>query len=555
MAEHNGSARTDAERIPRDWIPGLVENWKSDVVSGFIIFLIALPLSLGIALASGAPPIAGVITAIIGGMLVSLLSGSYVTINGPAAGLIVIVLGAITALGEGDPVAGYRYALAVGVVAGAIQIILGLLKAGRMTNFFPLSVVHGMLAGIGVIIMSRQIHIALGTEQPEHGVVPEEWPVFHGLNSILTIPESILHLNPIVALIGLVSILIMVLWPLMSRVAKLVPAPLVAAGAGIGLAVLFGIGREGGYSFMGGEHELGPQFLLDLPPSLLAGITFPDFSQIYTPTSIRWIIAFVFVASIESLLTAAAIDKLDPWKRRSNMNREFLGKGAGNMISSLLGGLPMIAEVVRSSANIFNGAKTRWSNFFHGAFILLFVALVPGVLEMIPLAALAGILVVIGYRLANPAQFVHALHIGREELLFMLVTMIIVVAEDLLIGVLMGVLVGLVVAVVRGTSIGNLFRPSMEVSEDSTGTTVVRFRRALGFGNFVGVRGKLDKLPQGKKVILDFSEAHFVDHTVVERLEDWEAEYVRDGGEVERRGLEHLHHATHNPLSALVKGA
>lgn len=541
MTTHSGDARNNAERepIPQDWIPGLVENWRSDVVSGFIIFLIALPLSLGIALASGAPPIAGVITAIIGGMLVSLLSGSYVTINGPAAGLIVIVLGAITALGQGDPAAGYRLALAVGVVAGAIQIILGLVKAGRMTNFFPLSVVHGMLAGIGVIIMARQLPVALGVEETGH-VIPEEWPVLHGLDSILTIPQSILNLSPIVALVGVVSILIMVLWPLWTRVARIIPAPLVAAAAGIGLAASF---------------ELDSEFLLDLPPSLLAGITFPDFSQIYTPTSIRWIVAFVFVASLESLLTAAAIDKLDPWKRRSNMNREFLGKGAGNMISSMLGGLPMIAEVVRSSANIFNGAKTRWSNFFHGAFILLFVALVPGVLEMIPLAALAGILIVIGFRLAHPKEFVHASHIGREELLFMVVTMVIVVAEDLLVGVILGVVVGLVVAVVRGTSIGNLFRPSMEVSEDPDGTTVVKFRRALGFGNFVGVRGKLDQLPQGKKVVLDFSEAHFVDHTVVERLEDWEAEYVRDGGEVERRGLNHLHHATDNPLSALVKGA
>ena len=542
MTTHGGDARNNAERepVPQDWLPGLAENWRSDVVSGFIIFLIALPLSLGIALASGAPPIAGVITAIVGGMIVSLLSGSYVTINGPAAGLIVIVLGAITALGEGDLQAGYRLALAVGVVAGAIQIILGLLRAGRMTNFFPLSVVHGMLAGIGVIIMARQLPVALGTEPPEHGIIPEEWPVLHGLDTILTIPQSILNLNPIVALIGVVCILIMILWPLWTRVARIIPAPLVAAGAGIGLAASFQVDSE---------------FLLDLPPNLLAGITFPDFSQVYTPTSIRWIIAFVFVASLESLLTAAAIDKLDPWKRRSDMNREFIGKGAGNMLSSLLGGLPMIAEVVRSSANIFNGAKTRWSNFFHGAFILLFVALVPGVLEMIPLAALAGILIVIGFRLAHPREFVHASHIGKEELLFMVVTLIIVVAEDLLFGILAGVLVGLIVAVVRGTSIGNLFRPSMEVSEDSDGTTVVKLRRALGFGNFVGVRGKLDKLPQGEKVILDFSEAHFVDHTVVERLDDWEAEYVRDGGEVERRGLEHLHHSTHNPLSALVKGA
>jgi len=532
--------------VPKDWLPGLAENWKTDIVTGFIIFLLALPLSLGIAIASGAPPIAGIITAIIGGILVSVLSGSYVTINGPAAGLIVIVLGAIEALGEGDPLAGYRYALAVGVVCGAIQLVLGILKAGKMTNFFPLSVVHGMLAGIGVIIMARQIHVVLGvTIDPAHGLIPKEFPVFHGLNPILAIPESLAHFNLYPTIIGVVSILIMIVWPMLTMVAKFVPAPLVAAIVGVILGIAFNLGR------------LDPKLLLDLPEGgLLGGFTSPDFSKIFTGGSIRWIIAYVFVASLESLLTAAAIDKLDPYKRRSNMNREFLGKGAGNLLSSLVGGLPMIAEVVRSSANIFNGAKTRWSNFFHGVFMLLFVGLLPGALEMIPLAALAGILVVVGFRLAHPRQFVHALHIGKEELLFMLATTIIVVAEDLLVGVVSGVLIGLVTAVVRGTPLGNLFRPAMEVSEDtSTGTIVVKFRRALGFGNFVGVRGQLDKIPPGKAVVLDFGECHFVDHTVVERLEDWEAEYVREGGRVERRGLDHLRHATHQPVSALVKSA
>ncbi|MCA1671008.1 MAG: SulP family inorganic anion transporter, partial [Actinobacteria bacterium] len=436
-ADHPGATeRPNRIEVPKDWVPGLLENWKNDAVSGFIVFLIALPLSLGIALASGAPPIAGVITAIVGGMLVSLLSGSHLTINGPAAGLIVIVLGAIEALGEGDPAAGYRYALAVGVVCGAIQIVLGLVRAGKMTNFFPLSVVHGMLAGIGVIIMSRQIHVALGTTA--HEVIPEEWPVLHGLNALLSIPQSLMELTPSVALIGVVSIAIMIGWPMLKPIAAFVPAPLIAAAVGVALALVLGVANQ-------------QQFMLDLPEGgLLGGLASPDFSQVFTGTSIRWIVAYVFVASLESLLTASAIDKMDPWKRRSNMNREFIGKGAGNMLSSLVGGLPMIAEVVRSSANVFNGGRTRWANFFHGTFILVFVLLLPFVLEMIPLAALAGILVVIGFRLAHPRQFVHALRIGREELLFMLVTLIIVVAEDLLFGVIAGVLVGLIIALVRG---------------------------------------------------------------------------------------------------------
>ncbi len=301
-ADHaDASGKPERIEVPRDWLPGLVQNWKSDLVTGFIVFLIALPLSLGIALASGAPPIAGIITAIIGGMLVSLLSGSHLTINGPAAGLIVIVLGAIEALGEGDPVAGFRYALAVGVVCGAIQIGLGLLRLGKMTNFFPLSVVHGMLAGIGVIIMSRQIHVALGaTVDTAHGVIPEEWPVLHGLNPLLAIPQSLTHLTPTVALIGAASVAIMVFWPMLKRVAAFVPAPLVAAAVGVGLAIVLGVASQ-------------PRFMLDLPEGgLLGGLVSPDFSKIASGDSIRWVVTFAFVASLESLLTAAASTRWTP---------------------------------------------------------------------------------------------------------------------------------------------------------------------------------------------------------------------------------------------------
>lgn len=534
---------------PKDWLAGLGEHWKSDVVSGFIIFLIALPLSLGIALASGAPPIAGIITAIVGGMLVSLLSGSYVTINGPAAGLIVIVLGAIEALGEGDPAAGYRYALAVGVACGVLQIILGLLRAGVMTGFFPLSVVHGMLAGIGVIIMARQFHVALGTTAEAH--VP--WSILHGLNPIISIPGSLARVNPYAAIIGLVCIVIMLLWPKLKSVARFVPAPLAAATVGVVLGIAFDLGTARSYTLFGQQAELGPRLLLDLPEGgLLGGLTTPDFSRIFTLTSIRWIIAYTFVASLESLLTASAIDKLDPYKRRSNFNREFIGKGIGNTVSSLAGGLPMIAEVVRSSANVFNGAKTRWSNFFHGVFILLFVGLFPRQLEMIPLAALAGILIVVGWRLAHPRQFVEAARIGKEELLFMLVTIIVVVAEDLLVGVVLGVIVGLVTALVRGTSLGNLFKPDITVWNDpATSEPVVRFAKALGFGNFIGIRKRLDELQDGRRVVLDFTEVQLVDHTVVERLHDFEEEYERKGGHVVKRGLDGLLKVSEHPLAAM----
>ena len=500
---------------PKDWLPGLVENAKYDLVSGFILFLIALPLCLGIALASGAPPIAGIISGIIAGTLANLLSGSYVTINGPAAGMIVIVLGAVTELG-------FAGALAVGVVAGGIQIVLGFAKAGKLTGFFPLSVIHGMLAGIGLIIMSGQIHVALGRENPRE----------HGFGILTSIPDSFANLVPATALVGLAAVLVMVFWPMLGAVAKVVPAPLVAVLVGTGIALANGA---------------GPRLSLG-EGGLLAGFTAPDFSGLLSGPAVKWIVLYVFVASLESLLTAEAVDKLDPWQRRANMNKELIGKGAGNLVSSAIGGLPMIAEVVRSKANILNGARTRWSNFFHGIFLGLFVLAVPGLLELIPLAALAGILLVIGFKLAHPNDFRHMLHIGKVDFALMVITAFTVLLTDLLIGVATGIVLGLIWAVVKGTSVGNLFKPAITVTEQGEQTTF-ELRKALGFHNFIPLRSKLDTLPPGRNVTLDFTAVHYIDPTVMERLHDFEVSYTADGGTVRRVGDERLTTASHHEFA------
>jgi MFS superfamily sulfate permease-like transporter len=490
---------------PKDWLEGLKQNAQTDLVSGLIIFLIALPLCLGIALASGAPPIAGVISGIVAGTIANLFSGSYVTINGPAAGMIVIVAGAVTELG-------FRGALAVGVVAGAIQIGLGFAKTGKLTGFFPLSVVHGMLAGIGLIIMAGQIHIAVGHANPRaHG--------FHILTEIL---PSIT--GPVIetALVGLAAVLVMVLWPRLGKVASVIPAPLAAVVVGTSIAIANGAGPR-----------------LDLGGGLLDGFQTPDFSGVMSGPAIKWIVLYVFVASLESLLTAEAVDKLDPWKRRSNMNQELIGKGIGNLVSSGIGGLPMIAEVVRSKANIMAGARTRWSNFFHGVFLFAFVLLLPGVLELIPLAALAGILLVVGFKLAHPADFKHAWDIGKVDFLLMIVTAFMVLLTDLLIGVATGLVLGLVYALLKGTSPVNLFKPRMEATDRGEAISV-KFRGALGFHNFIPLRGLLDNMPRGRAVTFDFKDIHYVDPTVLERLHDFEVDYAYDGGSVTYVGEESL---------------
>jgi MFS superfamily sulfate permease-like transporter len=490
---------------PKDWLEGLKQNAQTDVVSGLIIFLIALPLCLGIALASGAPPIAGVISGIVAGTLANLFSGSYVTINGPAAGMIVIVVGAVTELG-------FRGALAVGVVTGAIQIGLGFAKTGKLTGFFPLSVVHGMLAGIGLIIMAGQIHIVVGHQNPRA----------HGFHIFTEIPPSLT--DPVIetALVGLAAVLVMVVWPRLGKLSAVIPAPLMAVIVGTVIALINGAGPR-----------------LDLGGGLLEGFQTPDFSGLLSGPAIKWIVLYVFVASLESLLTAEAVDKLDPWKRRSNMNRELIGKGIGNLVSSGIGGLPMIAEVVRSKANIMAGARTRWSNFFHGVFLFLFVLLLPGVLELIPLAALAGILLVVGFKLAHPADFKHAWEIGKVDFLLMFVTAFTVLLTDLLIGVATGIVLGVVYALVKGTRPANLFKPRMEVSDRGDAISV-KFKGALGFHNFIPLRSLLDNMPRGRAVTFDFRDVHYIDPTVLERLHDFEIDYAYDDGSVTYVGEESL---------------
>lgn len=515
--------------VPKDWLPGLKENMKFDLMAGFIIFLIALPLSLGIAIASGFPPIAGLVTAVIGGMLGALISGSHVTINGAAAGLIAICFGAVVALGtdpatgQVDMVAGFRYALAVGVVCGVIQIVMGFAKLGKMTNLFPLNVVHGMLAGIGVIIMAKQIHLALGVTVSGDMI-----------KTIAAIPSSFANMNQNVALIGLISLLIMVIWPRLGKITKFVPAPLVVVLIAVPLGIYFNLDKK---------------YLVNVPLNIAEAFALPDWGKVGTGVFWKFVVTYVFVASLESLLTAAAMDKMDPWKRRSNMNQELIGKGAANALSSFIGGLPMIAEVVRSSANIMNGARTRWSNFFHGVFILVAVAALPAVLNMIPLAALAGMLVFIGFRLAHPKEFVHAAHTGKEELFYMVATTVIVVAVDLLWGVIAGFVLAVLVNAARGVR-GFKARTSVTASGDAV---TLRLHGAFGFLNFVSMRGQLDALPPGKKLTIDYSDVRYMDHTVNERFVDFDGEYARTGGSVTAVGKDALHPLSHSEVAALVR--
>lgn len=529
MSAKAAAVNSDVGPVPEDWIPGLKQNFKFDIVSGLILFLIALPLCLGIAIASGAPPIAGVIAGFIGGILGSLAGGTYITINGPAAGLIAIVFGAVLALGtmpDGtvNVEQGFKYALAVGVVCGFIQIAMGLAKLGKLTNMFPLNVVHGMLAGIGVIIMAKQIHTLLG--------VTISAPM---IPTILAIPSSFANMVVPVAAIGVLSLVMMIVWPMLPKViGKVLPAPMAIILVTVPMGIMF---------------KLEPEFLVKVPLNFMDSFQGPDWGLVGTGVFWKFVITYVFVASLESLLTAAAMEKVDPWKRRANMNRELLSKGATNALSSFIGGLPMIAEVVRSSANVLVGARTRWSNFFHGLLLLLSVALIPGILNLIPLAALAGMLVFIGFRLAHPKEFMHAAHIGKEELVYMAATTIVVVTVDLLWGVIFGFVIAVIVNAVRGVR-GVKADTEVLTSGD---TVTLKLKGALGFMNYVSMRGQLDNLPPGKKLTIDYSRVTYMDHTVHERFHDFNGEYALTKGAVATVGKDGLKATSHSEVSALVR--
>ncbi|TAE28587.1 MAG: SulP family inorganic anion transporter [Candidatus Kapaibacterium sp.] len=527
--------------LPQSGVQGLLENWKSDMLSGFLVFLIALPLCLGISMASGFPPVAGIFTAIIGGTIVSFFGGSNLTIKGPAAGLIVIALGAVEELGKGDMLLGYKLALAAIVVAGVIQILFGLFKSGVLGDFFPSAAVHGMLAAIGIIIASKQIHTLVGVKPA--GKEP--------LHLLAEIPHSFMNMNPEIAIIGAISLLILFTMPrVKNKYVKMLPAPLVVILVAIPLGFSFDLAHEHTYLFLPHhEYTIGPKYLVTLPQNLLAAITFPDFSQVFSGTSIKYIIMFALVGSLESLLSSKAIDTLDPFHRKSNWNRDLLGVGVGNTLAGLIGGLPMISEIVRSSANINNGGKTWWSNVFHGVFLLVFVAAFPNLIHQIPLAALAAMLIFTGYRLASPKEFYKTYKIGTEQLFIFLITIAATLATDLLIGIGLGILTKFAIHFANGLPPKYAFKPMFSVNTKGD-TYIVDVQHSAVFSNYIKLKKSLDSLPRGKEVVIDFSHAMLVDHTVMENLHQYQHDYELSGGTFTVTGLEQHHPVSNHPLAA-----
>jgi MFS superfamily sulfate permease-like transporter len=522
-------------------LPTLRESWPHDLLAGFLVFLIALPLCLAISRACGYPAIAGVFTAIIGGVITTFISNSELTIKGPAAGLIVIAIGCVESFGGGVGdnfrVGAYRLALGVGVAAAVLQILSGFARLGNVIgDFFPKAAVHGMLASIGVVIALKQFFIVLGVA-PLHKSV---------LGLFADIPYALTHPNPEIATIGVLSLLILFGLPLIkNRVVRRIPAPMVVVVVAILLGQWFNLDQKHGYLFLGQEYTVGPKALVDLPKNMFDGIAFPDFHGLLTWNGWKFVLMFFLVGSLESLLSAKAIDIIDPWRRKTNLNRDLTAIGVANLASACVGGLPMISEIVRSKANIDNGARTRQADLFHALFLFGCVALVPGLLHEIPLAALAAMLVYTGYRLAAPREFVHAYKVGAEQLIIFLVTLGTTLATDLLMGIAAGVVAKFVIHLLNGAPLRAMVKPPIAVEAKDDRTVVVSVRKALVFSNWLWLKGTLDRVGPDKDVVLDLSETRLVDHTVMESLHEMGRSYEHAGRKLVLAGLEQ-----HRPLSS-----
>ncbi len=519
--------------LPRGDGPGFKRHWAPDLLSGFLVFLIALPLCLGISLACGYPAIAGIFTAIIGGIVGTLFSNSELTIKGPAAGLIVIAIGCVTDFGftaGRDPAAdmeAYRLALGVGVAAGVIQVLFGVFRAGILGEFFPPAAVHGLLASIGVIIFAKQLPVTLGLGS-------EGTP----LELLAKIPGYFADMHPDAGLIGIISLAIMFGYPYLKIPGlQAVPAPLVVVLVAVPLGLRCGLDRE---------------FLVDVPANMLGAVAFPDFAGVATATGIKYIVLFSLIGSLESLLSAKAVDQIDPCRRKTNYDRDLLAIGVGNTAAALLGGLPMISEIVRSKANIDNGAKTRFANMYHGMFLLLFVALAPALINKIPLAALGAMLVFTGFRLASPKEFAHMYRVGREQFVIFVATIIGVLATDLLAGIGIGILVKALIHIANGVPPASLFRLRADI-ERSDGRATVTVRDSAVFSTWIGLKRRLESLQGEPRVRLDLARTALVDHTVMDRLREMGEEFQARGGRLEIQGLDGHRPFSDDPTAARAK--
>jgi MFS superfamily sulfate permease-like transporter len=505
----------------------LGESLKHDIPASVVVFLVALPLCLGIALASGAPLFSGVIAGIVGGIVVGALSGSRLGVSGPAAGLAVIVFTAINSLGS------FEAFLVAVVLAGLLQLAMGYLRAGVIGFYFPSSVIKGMLSGIGLTIILKQLPHAVGYDADPAGDMA--FAQSNGENTLSALDTMLSQIQPGALVVALVSMAILLLWdlPFIKRIKATtwIQGPLVAVVMGVVLNQIFANAAP--------ALAIKASHLVQIPMAdglsgLVGLLTFPDFSHLSNPAVYTTALTLAVVASLETLLCVEATDKLDPFKRVTPTNRELKAQGAGNVISGLLGGLPVTQVIVRSSANIQAGGQTKISAILHGVLLVVAVIAIPSLLNLIPLSVLAAVLITVGYKLAKPALFRSMYAQGPYQFIPFIVTIIGILTTDLLIGI------GLGIAVAIFTILLNNYQHAFFVDRDPTGAVRVALSEDVSFLNRVTVMRALAEVPAGARVVIDASRSMSIDHDVFEILQDFRQRAVVENIDVTFEGLDGL---------------
>lgn len=478
----------------------ILNNWKKDLPASIVVFFVALPLCLGVALASGAPIFSGIIAGIVGGIVVGILSKSAIGVSGPAAGLVVIVLNAITDLGA------YELFLVAVVLAGLMQLLLGILKAGVIGYYFPSSVIKGMLCAIGISIFLKQVPLAFGITKPIESL---------SLNSFLEI------ITPGAIIVTLLSLSILLVWDNFlskkSNFFKLLPGSLIAVMVGITYQLLVGSTND---EVFGIDQDL----LVNVPvPSSINDFTgqfiFPDFNGLLNPMVWQVALTIAIVASLETLLSVEATDKIDPLKRQTPTNRELMAQGIGNTLSGLIGGLPITQVIVRSSANAMSGGLSKLSTIVHGALLLLSVVSIPVFLNLIPNAVLAAVLLIIGYKLGNPKQFISMYRLGKSQFLPFVITVLAILVTDLLKGILIGLLVGVIVLLLK--SYNNSHVMLIKEKNGSKNLFHMNFAEEVTFINRGAIVKELDSLQPNSFLELDVRKTKILDYDILEYLDEF----------------------------------
>jgi MFS superfamily sulfate permease-like transporter len=512
-------------------INDFLKTLPKNIFSGFVVSLIALPLGLGLAMASDAPPIAGIIAAIVGGIMVSVLGGSHVTVVGPGNGLVGVLLIAISTLG-------LESAYMAIIFSGLFLMLLGFLRMGALANFFPSAAIQGMLAAIGLIILGKQFHIMIAHK------IKRDDTIDYLFEIPFTINDAIHYENKgliYAALAGVLSLAIMLFYSkIRNKYLQLIPAPM--------WIVILSIGFS--YYFEMGLHEpnpIAPEYMISGIPSIqniIADIPSPDFSTIGSFSFWGSVFGLTLIASIESLLSIKAVDKLDPEKRRSNVNKDLKALGLATVGSGFLGGLNVVTVIARSSVNVNNGATNRSSNFFHALFLVLFIVLFSTQLTRIPLPALMAILVYTGYKLASPKVITKIFSIGKEQLIIFFVTLIVTLKIGLITGIIAGVISTLIIHIILNKSVGlflrNVLKPNVLMYRETgnQNTFYVSVKHFCSFLNYYKLKNHLDAVPENQDVIVDFSMCEFVDDTVMENINSYQELFAKRGGHFDVIGLD-----------------